>query len=287
MQTAQGLTGLGPTLRRRIILTVLLGAAILVFVWGAARAQTIDWLLSPVDARAEIYLETTLTKTAVTYAAARGVHAVVSILQGTQVHPPFLTVAAGEVLDPLRDLVERFSVLMLLATASVGAQRILMELGQWIGLGVIGAAGLALLMASLWVERYRAALFRWGWRLAVAGLAFRLLIPLAAFAASQVSAELLESRYGGAMTQLGMGQDAFESGVGLSPEGENSWLDRAKGWIDADRLSKRLEGVAKEAETMVASLLTLFTLFVFETLLFPLATLWALLRLFRITLPVG
>lgn len=207
------MTSAAPAQTRRLIYTGLLAVLLALTFWGAARAQSFDRLLSPLDTRAEIYLETTLAKTALTYAAARAVHAAVSLLQGTELHPPFVTVAIGEALDPVRDLIERFSNLMLIASASLGAQRILMEIGQIIGLGVIAAAGVALVIGALWIERYREPLLLWGRRLVLIGIAARLMIPLMALAASQVSHTLLEHRYEGGDCRTGASKGDDERGV--------------------------------------------------------------------------
>lgn len=270
-------------LMKRAAYSLLLVTALLLCLWGAARTETIDRLLAPLDARAERYLEETLTKTAITYAAARAAHAVISVLQGTQVHPPFLTVAVGEALDPVRDLIERFSVLMLLSTASLGAQRILMELGQWIGPAVFAASGTFLLLGAVWIEHRRAVLMRWGVRLVLAGVLIRLLIPLGAWMAAGVSETLLETRYAGAMDQLSAERSALEESLEL-PAAQGGWLDRAKGWAEGEGISKKLDALKRKAEAIVTSLLTLFTLFVFETLIFPLLSLWLIVKLFNAAL---
>ena len=72
---------------------------------------------------AENYVGQAFKRALVTFALVRGINAVVSVVQGTEVaiEPAGVgvTLTPGEVLDPLNDLIERFSWIMLLATTSL------------------------------------------------------------------------------------------------------------------------------------------------------------------------
>jgi uncharacterized protein YlxW (UPF0749 family) len=66
------------------------------------------------------------------YGTARGINALVSLLQGTEFSIPFLTFSIGEVLDPVNDLIERFSDIVFLALGSLALQKILLSLvSEW------------------------------------------------------------------------------------------------------------------------------------------------------------
>lgn len=60
------------------------------------------------------------------YGTARGINALVSLLQGTEFSLPFFTFSVGEVLDPVNDLIERFSQVILVALGSLALQKILL-----------------------------------------------------------------------------------------------------------------------------------------------------------------
>ena len=81
-----------------------------------------------IDKQSSGYIENSITETGVIFGTARGIDAVVSVAQGTEIDLPALTIAFGEVLDPVNDLIERFSGLMTLALASVILQKILLGL---------------------------------------------------------------------------------------------------------------------------------------------------------------
>ncbi|MEZ5501653.1 MAG: hypothetical protein R3E50_02955 [Halioglobus sp.] len=69
-----------------------------------------------------------ITSAGLIYATARGINALVSVLQGTELDVVFLTFSIGEVLDPVNDLIERFSDVILVALASLALQKILLAL---------------------------------------------------------------------------------------------------------------------------------------------------------------
>ena len=64
----------------------------------------------------------------VVYATARGIHAAVSVVQGTELDALVATITIGEILDPLNDLVERFSAVLLAALGSLALQKILLDI---------------------------------------------------------------------------------------------------------------------------------------------------------------
>src|SRR5512139_3807710 len=78
------------------------------------------------------YTQQTLKRALVTFAIARGLNAVISVAQGTEVsiEPAGVGVnfTPGQILDPLNDLIESFSWVMLLAATSLGIQELLLTI---------------------------------------------------------------------------------------------------------------------------------------------------------------
>lgn len=62
------------------------------------------------------------------YGTARGINALVSLLQGTELDLMVMTFSIGEVLDPINDLIERFSAIILIALGSLALQNILLAI---------------------------------------------------------------------------------------------------------------------------------------------------------------
>ena len=71
----------------------------------------LTWL-QPLDQLAQAYSEAGLKRSLTAFAAARGLNAVISVIQGTEVTGGAfvnVTLALGQVLDPVNDLVEQFA----------------------------------------------------------------------------------------------------------------------------------------------------------------------------------
>lgn len=88
------------------------------------------------------------------FAAARALDGAISLAQGTEIAlQPVgvgVTVSAGELLDPINDLVEQFSSLMLIATTSLGLQDMLLRVSQWWVLGALLGFLTVTRIAILW-----------------------------------------------------------------------------------------------------------------------------------------
>ncbi|MDR2904914.1 MAG: hypothetical protein LBU73_03065 [Helicobacteraceae bacterium] len=260
----------------KIIASALAASLFLFAVF--ARDSGFDAAFRGVDERAEKYLEGTLAKTAVAYAAVRGIHAVVAIFRGTEVHPPFVTLALGEALDPVQDLIERVSDVLTLAIASLGAQRILMELGQMIGAAVFAAIGSLLILIGLWARAGREHFLLWGARLVVFGFAARLLIPFMAVGADIASENLLASRFEQANAQVESDKNQILSEP-IAANEDAGFFEKLKSFTSVEVFKSRIENFKQKCENLAHSLVTLFTLFVFQTLVFPLISLFVLLKL--------
>jgi hypothetical protein len=75
------------------------------------------------------YTNESIRNAALTYASARGINALVSVLQSTEVEAGVIvsgSMTIGEVLDPLNDMIERFSSVMTWVLASLAAQKLLL-----------------------------------------------------------------------------------------------------------------------------------------------------------------
>lgn len=76
------------------------------------------------------YTDNALKNAAITYATARGLNAIVSMMQSSSVEAGIGVVSGsvtiGELLDPLNDMIERFSTVMTWVLASLAAQKVLL-----------------------------------------------------------------------------------------------------------------------------------------------------------------
>lgn len=236
------------------------------------------------DERAEAGARDTLTRAFATWAVARSLNGVISVAQGTEVAiQPVgvgVTITAGEILDPLNDLVERFSELALVATASLGVQLLLTELAcnRWLSMLVTGAAVLAI--ACLWWPRsfaLRPVLLR----LCLLTLFLRFVVAAVTGVCAWVDDAVLAERQQTAldnMTRTQQAIEALETPLEVPSEQRGGILDRFNALLDDTGESldveRRLQALRARVESAVGEVVNLIVLFVVQTLLLPVGTLW-------------
>src|SRR5258706_2779992 len=152
---------------RRIILAVFMATVVLC-----------SWL-APLDAPALKQVDAGLKRALVSFAAARTLNALISVAQGTEISAQPLgvgvTLTPGQLLDPLNDLVEQFSTLMLAASIAFGIQKVLITIGAyWLISLVLTAAALG----WTWLYYRRQQAPAWLSRLLVILLMLRFAIPV-------------------------------------------------------------------------------------------------------------
>jgi hypothetical protein len=243
------------------------------------------------DRSAADHADRLLSRALTTYAVARSLNGVISVAQGTEiaVQPVGVgvTITAGEILDPLNDLIERFSWLVLMASASLGAQLVLTDIfaTRWLTLALTGllAAGAVALFAPRLPGR--ALLLR----LCALALFARFLFAAVTLSATLASEMFLAERQAQAL----QGLEAVTSAVAAAPapasapagDPDSSMLERLSQFMDEQterlRIDERLEGLKARAEQGVANMIDLIVVFGLQTLLFPAAALYLALALFR------
>ena len=97
----------------------------LVWLLALILLPVLGWL-GVLDNLSNVQINNSISSAGLIYGTARGINALVSLIQGTELNVVFLTVSVGEVLDPVNDLIERFSDFILLALGSLALQKILL-----------------------------------------------------------------------------------------------------------------------------------------------------------------
>ena len=241
---------------------------------------------------ADARLSTVLERALITAAIARGLNGVISVAQGTEIAvQPIgigVTISAGQILDPLNDLVERFSWLSLVASASLGTQLLLTDIATEpvisAGVSVLAVAFLVLLW---WPGANRAA----GWLVRVLALALmvRFLFTVVSLTVGWVDAWVLEQRQQSAMAELTLAKDDIEA-MQTAPEipltsSESSLYQRFNNFVDEGRqlldLEAQIGALEERTESAIEHLLALTVLFLVQTLLVPIAAFWLAIAAFR------
>ncbi len=111
------------------------------------------------------YTNSSIKSAAFTYATARGINALVSMMQSVEVEAGVIvsgSITIGELLDPLNDMIERFSTVMTWVLASLAAQKVLLLLASHkLFLYLVAVLGIsALLLLFYGQTRVQSLVFR-------------------------------------------------------------------------------------------------------------------------------
>ena len=237
---------------------------------GLAALVACSWL-APLDAPAMQQVDAGLKKAVVSFATARAINGVISVLQGTSIAVG-VTVPLGQVLAPFNDLVRDFSNLMLLATVSFGIQKVLISIsGYW-------AVSLILTVAAFgWASFHLRQRQSPGWlaKILVILLMLRFAIPVATLGADFLSQKFLGSDYAASQMAIdkALGQvTAVNPPIAPAAAGDGWWKKMQGALPNIPNFSAVKDAVDQAAEHIVK----LMVVFLLQTLLLPLLMLWGL-----------
>ena len=252
-------------------------------------------LMKPIDNSSQSQLDSALTRAMIGFGLARTLNGVISVAQGTEfaVQPAGVGVnfSPGEILDPINDLVERFSWVMLLATSSLGVQKILLEVSSWAGISVLlGGAGLFFLLTRM-RNSSMARLADIAGKILLVMILVRFLIPVGSLANDWVYKQFLQPQYEQSSEQLEIAstrireisarQTQSEKNDGSLKERAKSLYNSMTSKFDFDGMLKDYKDSAENVSEHAVSLIVVFTL---QTIVFPLLFLYLIYRLFRAVL---
>lgn len=236
-------------------------------------------LLPQAERFADDRLETALTRSLTAFALARSLDAVISVAQGTEVaiEPVGIgvTLAPGQVLDPVNDLVEQFSSLLLFASASLGVQVLLLGIGAWWPLKVVTAGGVAVIALCALFRRTSPVWLHW---LVALLLLLRFAVPLSVLASEACWRLLLAGPFQTAQAELVSGSELLSAEAEVEAivpsEQDSSWKSRAERWWQNTRSqldpSERLARIEDAASGLAHRIVELIAVFMLESLIFPL-----------------
>lgn len=257
---------------RRVLLALAMGALVLC-----------SWL-APMDAPAMQQVDAGLRRALISFATARVLNAAISVAQGTEaLVQPFgfgVTLAPGQVLDPVNDLVEQFSNLMLAASVVFGVQKVL------IGIGAYWPISLVLTAAALgwsWLYWRRQAPPAWLSRTLVIVLMLRFAVPVVTLGTDLLWQKFLAADYQASQQLMDSTSGRVDKLNPVEPAAADTGLvDRVKGWLakNAD-VKQHFEDLKKAAEQATEHIIRLIVIFLLQTLVIPLALLWAMYGLVR------
>ena len=266
----------------------LRNSAITVALLGLVALSWSNWI----DERADAVTAENLKQALAVFALARTFNGVISVAQETEfaIQPVGVgvTLTPGEILDSLNDLLEQFSALALLASVSLGLQ---------LTLGKIMASPMLSGVITIVVVGYLG--FRWASKTSdpeldrslnrIPGLSLfvRFLLATVLLCTWWIDAQFLQGIQDRAVANLTATSGSIRAinaeSTPLPPEPESGFLDRTADGIsrlldtsrDALDVENQLERLQEKAEASIEELINLIVVFLLQTLLIPIATLYA------------
>ena len=264
-------------------------SALIIILLGLGSTNTIDSI-------AENKLEASFTNALTTFAVVRGINAVISVVQGTEVaiEPGGVGVilTPGEILDPANDLIERFSWIVLAASTSLGAQIVLLKIGTTVLANYLLILSGSILLISIWTS----ILVNSSWKnflikSAILVIFIRFLIPIVTLANEVVYSSILSPTYINSQEVLeNVENDVQElqarDSSSVSDESEEGILGTISRFYERTTNSMNLSARYREYDEKIAGaskhIINLIVVFIFQTIVFPVIFLWLAIKLFHL-----
>ncbi len=247
---------------------------------------------------ADDQLQPAFKNSLITLATARGLNSLLSVAQGTEIalQPAGVGVilSAGEVLDPLNDLVERFSWLVLMAAASLGIQITLTGIFSNPAVNLIFSIAVGLCLACVWLCRSQLPFFGQNSqlsghavRLASVLMLIRFTLAVVTFAAGLLSQFFLEDKRSDSIRVLQHTSSLVEQEVNIPVKQSESILDSVSDYLSEQKqaldMEARLTSLKERVESSINHIINLIVLYILQTVLIPIGILYVFQKIVRAT----
>ncbi|MCZ6497122.1 MAG: hypothetical protein O6765_00170 [Gammaproteobacteria bacterium] len=265
-------------------------------VWsGLAVLAVVTVLSGLIDDTSRRYASEAFTRALVTFAVARTLNGVISVAQGTEVaiEPGGVGVnfSVGQVLDPINDLVERFSAVMLVATTSLGLQNVLLRMTMWWGTSLALVLVAASALVVLWWRKLDDSRLRpVVMQLLLLTVFLRFAVPILVIGSNLVFDTFLAAEQAAATEALEATRTDIEQinenvPTSASNAENQSVIERLGSMLDSsleslnisDRLTRLRDRVSNASEHII----NLIVIFVLQTIILPLVFLWMFIELLK------
>ena len=294
------------TMNKKLIFTGLMVALLaLILVPKTRQALFEQHVMQAVDTRSIAYVDQSLKNAAAAFLLARGFNAVVSVFQESEVQLEpggvGVSLALGQALDPVNDLVERFSWVMLASLTSLGIQRFLIEITPFVSIQILLSLALCFSLVGLWLpQKPGFNVIQVGLTLFCLSILLRFAVPAMAFLNHQVYVAFLEDRHNRSVEMLSASTSALESyaldetTAGTETNAGQTQAQRDKGWLGQlmDQFDQTVEqgkrmfdvnakfkAVKSLAQEMIETIVDLIVVFILNTIVLPILFLYGIIKL--------
>ncbi len=262
---------------KKVIISILL-----VFFVGLSLSESLD-------TKSSEQLDSALTRSLTTFAVARGLNGLVSVIQGTEVNlsPAGVgaTFAPGQLLDPVNDMVERFSWVMLMSSVSIGVQEMMLHLGKTTLFKILCTVITLLFLLQLWLPKLQLPWrVEWSFKVVVVLAVLRFSVPMLVMMNEAVYTHVLEPKYEHAFNEVSKTSDEVQAMI-EEVQTKQSRVEKESSFLDSFNVSQKYENYKLELKKSVDrfidkfndamdSIIRLITVFIINSIIIPLAALW-------------
>jgi len=243
------------------------------------------------DELADTYFSESIQAATIAYATTRGVNAVVSVIKESELDlAPAgvgVTIAVGQILDPIDDMTERLSSVLVAAITSLGIQKLGFEISVLISFKAI-ALLLLLCIPLLWRKNPITTHFlELSLKLCFILLLLRFMLPISALVSDAIYKHWLQPNIVSSIANLTLVSDSYQEMSNLPAEPSESFFSTLTGSASKKVEQTRLafSHMVENVEQIIGSLLSLMTaylaIFVIQIVILPLLMLWLMLTILK------
>lgn len=247
-------------------------------------------LTQVLDTTSKKYIDKAFNRALITFGVSKALNGVISVVQGTEVaiQPAGIGInlMPGQILDPINDLIERFSWVMLASTTSLGIQKIFLIMSMWPAFNALLITFITFSLFLLFIKSKKYTQLRtFILRCSLLLIVLRFIIPFSALTNALIYQVFLEDEYIASSEVLKSSTEKIsllnkESKIAQPDIKKKSVWESAKAFYHSTSemldINKKIEKYKQAATETTRHIINLIVVFIFQTILIPLAFLFIL-----------
>lgn len=247
------------------------------------------------DTSSKQHIDKAFNRALITFGIAKTLNGVISVAQGTEVaiQPAGIGInlTPGQILDPVNDLVERFSWIMLASTTSLGIQKIFLTMSIWPAFTYFLASFLLLGLIVLFSRNRKYYHLRtFILRTSMLLIILRFAVPFSGLANEYIYSVFLEKEYTVSTENLEttaqqIGQLNKSEQFNQPDIKKKSVWESARAFYNSTSemldINKKIDAYTQAATETTNNIVNLIVVFLLQTLIIPLGFIFILYALFK------
>ncbi len=251
---------------KKSAITILLGVVLLII------------LILPKDIFLNVksnVLDNSMKEALYSFSVAKGLNGVISVVQNSYMDltPAGVGVefAAGEILDPLNDLVERFSLVMLYSITVIGVLKILNYADLYISVKLLLPIAIILFMLGIWFKDF---FIKYAIKITFLSLALSLVVPFYVTLNNVFYENFLKDKYETSIAKLKKTTEEIKSVNIEKVEKKRDLLSYITNTVTKFDLQKRVDALKSKLKDIGDYIVNILIIFIFQSVVLPIFTLW-------------